>query len=77
MVIESKEKFTCKLFDNEIKELQELISGYGNLKRNADKAGLKTRTLERIVLTGSGLDQNIKSIREKLLSGNKIKVVSR
>jgi hypothetical protein len=56
-----------ELEDYEQEMLKAIILGHGNLKKAADTSGVKTRTIERIALTGKGYKQNIKQIRKKLI----------
>jgi hypothetical protein len=42
-----------------------IILGHGNLKKAADTSGVKTRTIERIALTGKGLISKTSKIRKK------------
>jgi hypothetical protein len=67
--MERKEKIIIwELEDYEQEMLKSIILGHGNLKKAADTSGVKTRTIERIALTGKGLKRNIVKIRKKLIA---------
>lgn len=66
------ERIIWELSDNEITQLKSITIGFGNLKKAAEKAGIKRKTLERIVLAGSGYKKNISLIRENLLQAEPV-----
>ena len=80
MAHESKEKelrIIAELTESEQKRLRKIILGHGNLKKAWLKSAIKNRrTIERIALTGKGMQENIQKIRINLLANANIQNVS-
>ena len=57
-----------QLDKSELKKLNSLTIGYGNLSRACEKSGVPYQTLKRIILTGMGTSEYVSLIREKLLT---------
>jgi hypothetical protein len=57
-----------KLSEDEIATLKQMVLGYGNFTKTAQKANLPKPTLRDVILRGHGEPATIKKIRKALIA---------